>query len=184
MCGPGGAGKGTLVNRVVAGDPGLWLSRSWTTRPRRPGEPEDAYTFVDRGAFDRRVEAGGFLEWAEVAGERYGTPTPEWPPDKDVVLEIDVQGVRSVRRLCPAVVVVLVVAPDQAARASRLRARGDGEEQVRRRLSLGEWEEAEGRQLADHVVVNDDLERATAELAGIIQSHRAATPRGSPPGER
>lgn len=184
MCGPGGAGKGTLVNRVVTADPGLWLSRSWTTRPRRPGEPEDAYTFVDRGSFDRRVQAGGFLEWAEVEGELYGTPTPEWPPGKDVLLEIDVQGVRSMRRLCPDVVVVLVVPPSPAVQASRLRARGDSEEQVARRLSLGESEEAEGRALADHVVVNDDLERATAQLAGIIQSHRAAGRGGSSPGER
>lgn len=184
MCGPGGAGKGTLVNRVVAADPGLWLSRSWTTRPRRPGEPEDAYTFVERDRFDRHVEAGGFLEWAEVEGERYGTPTPEVPPGKDVVLEIDVQGVRSMRRLCSGVVVVLVVPPSRDVQASRLRARGDSEEQVSRRLALGESEEAEGRDLADHVVVNDDLERATAELAGIIQSHRAGGPCGSPPGER
>jgi guanylate kinase len=176
-------GKGTLVSRLVAADPDLWLSRSWTTRARRPGEPEDAYTFVDRASFDRHVEEGGFLEWAQVLGELYGTPAPEPPPGNDVVLEIDVQGARSVLARCPSALVVLVLPPSRAAQATRLRARGDSAEQVARRLSLGEKEEAEGRTMADHVVVNDDLERATAELAGIIQSHRAAALRGSPPKE-
>jgi guanylate kinase len=184
VCGPGGVGKGTLVSRLVAADPDLWLSRSWTTRPRRPGEPEDAYRFVDRATFDRRVEEGGFLEWAQVLDELYGTPTPEPSPGTDVVLEIDVQGARSVRRRCPSAVVVLVVPPSREVQAARLRARGDSEEQVARRLTLGETEEVEGRALADHVVVNDDLERATADLAGIIHSHRTAAHRGSPPGEQ
>jgi guanylate kinase len=160
----------------VADDPRLWLSRSWTTRPRRPGEPEDAYTFVDRAAFERRAGEGGFLEWAQVLDHLYGTPLPEAPPGKDVVLEIDVQGARQVRRLDPGAVVVLVVPPSREEQAKRLRARGDGEEQMARRLSLGEREEAEGRRLADHVVVNDDLERAAAELAGIIEAHRRQVP--------
>jgi guanylate kinase len=177
-------GKGTLVSRLVAADPDLWLSRSWTTRSRRPGEPEGAYTFVDRASFDRRVEEGGFLEWAQVLGELYGTPAPEAPPGKDVVLEIDVQGARSVLSRCPSALVVLVLPPSREAQAKRLRARGDSEEQVASRLSLGELEEAEGRALAAHVVVNDDLERATAELAGIIQSHRSAALRGTPPKEK
>lgn len=173
-----------MASRLVERDRDLSLSRSWTTRPPRPGEPEGAYTFVDRDSFERRAAEGGFLEWAEVLGHLYGTPTPEPSSQKDLVLEIDVQGARQVRRLNAGAVVVLVVPPSREEQAHRLRARGDGEGQVARRLALGALEEAEGRQLADHVVVNDDVERAVAELAGIIGSHRSGATKGGVPRAR
>ncbi len=167
-------GKGTLVARLVEREPGLWLSRSWTTRARRPGEGDDAYTFVDRATFLDRASRGGFLEWAELTanGELYGTPWPEPPPGSDVVLEIDVQGAAQVLDRHPDAVVVLVVAPSEQEQAQRMRARGDGEQHVAERITLGRKEEAVGRSLAHHVVVNDDLERAAQELAGILQAHR------------
>ncbi len=169
------------MSRLVERRPELWLSRSWTTRPRRPGEPEDAYTFVDRDRFGERVEAGGFLEWAELATNRelYGTPWPDAPPGADVLLEIDVQGAAQVLHRHPDAVVVLVVAPSQQEQAARMRARGDDEEHVAERLALGREEEELGRSLARHVVVNDDLDRAVDELAGILDAHRH-----QPPGHR
>lgn len=153
--------------------PGLWLSRSWTTRPRRPGEATDAYVFVDEATFRDRIEAGGFLEWAGFLGHLYGTPLPEPPPGTDVVLEIDVQGARQVVDRCADAVVVLVVPPDRATQAARLRRRGDEEAHVADRLAVADEEERRARLLARHVVVNDDARRATDELAGIVASYRA-----------
>jgi len=174
LVGPGGAGKGAIARELVRRDPSLWLSRSWTTRPRRPGEPEDAYVFVDRPTFEARVRAGGVLEWAEFLGHCYGTPWPDPPPGSDVLLEIDLQGAKQVRERRPDALVVLIAPPSEQVQAERLRGRGESEETVRRRVEKGRQELAEGALLADAVVVNDVLERAVGEVAGIIGARRAA----------
>jgi guanylate kinase len=160
--------------------PGAWISRSWTTRARRPGESSDAYVFVDRSTFERHVDESGFLEWAELEanGQLYGTPWPDAPPGADVVLEIDVQGAAQVRERHPDAVVVLVVPPSREELAARMRKRGDDEEAIASRLAIAGQEEAQGRRLADHVVVNDDLERAVEELAGILKRSRRSAPPG------
>lgn len=166
-------GKGTIVDRLVAADPLLWLSRSWTTRPRRPGEAESAYTFVDRPTFETAAREGKFLEWAEVVpGQLSGTPIPHPPEGRDILLEINVDGARQVKSLYPDAVIILVVAPAADVLAERMRRRGDTEEQVARRLRLSAEEERIGRQMATHVVVNDDLDKAVAEVAGILSAHR------------
>jgi len=172
VSGPGGVGKDTIVGRLLERDPRLWPSRSWTTRPQRVGEPEGAYTFVDRATFEREVAAGGFLEWAEYLGNLYGTPVPDPPPGRDIVLVIEVQGARQVLERVPGAVMVLVVPPSRPDQRARLEGRGDSPGQVARRVAKAEEEETEGRRLAHHVVVNDDLERAVAEVAGILASHR------------
>jgi guanylate kinase len=150
------------------------LSRSWTTRPRRPGEDAGAYTFVDREAFLARVADGGFVEHTTFpgTGHLYGTPTLEVPAGHDAVLEIDVDGARQVKARYPDALVVLVVAPSPASQEARLRARGDDEDHIQRRLEIGAAEEAAGRELADAVVVNDDMDRAAEEVAGILEEHR------------
>lgn len=176
VCGAGGVGKGTLVAELVRRVPNLWLSRSWTTRARREGEPPDAYVFVDRAAFEGRVEAGGFYEWAEFLGNLYGTPLPEPPAGDDVVLEIDIQGARQVAERDPEAVIVLLVPPSREEQARRLRGRGDDPAAAERRLTIAAEEEAEGRRLAHHVVVNDDLDRAVDEVAAIVAAARAGAP--------
>jgi len=174
VSGPGGVGKGTVVNRLVELDPNLWLSRSWTTRPRRPGEPDDAYTFVDRETFLARVAAGGFVEYTEFPGNGhlYGTPTLEPPPGRDVVLEIEVNGAQQVKARYPEAVVVLVVAPSREAQEARLRARGDDEAHIAQRLAISLEEERIGRAIADAVVVNDEVDRAARAVAGILEGYR------------
>ena len=151
---------------MVASDPRLWLSRSWTTRARRPGETDDDYVFVDRPTFEARVAEKGFFEWAEFLGNLYGTPIPDPPPGSDVLLEIDLQGARQVRDKQKDAVLILLTLPSVAVQTARLRARGDDEAHVQRRL-------AQGRLIADAEVVNDDLVQATAEVAGIVDRYRS-----------
>ena len=166
----------------MTGDPRLWLSRSWTTRPQRPGEADDAYVFVDRPTFEARVAAHGFFEWAEFLGNLYGTPVTEPVPGRDALLEIDLQGARQVKRLRPDATLVLLLPPSPEAQAERLRARGDDEEHVARRLAEGAAEEREGRTIADAVVVNDTVGQATADVASILALHRSG--RRQAPGGR
>jgi guanylate kinase len=161
----------------------LWLSRSWTTRPRRPSETPDAYTFVDRDAFQARIDAGGFLEWAEFLGHLYGTPLPDAPPDQDVVLEIDLQGARQVKERHPDALVVLLVPPSPEVQRERLRHRGDDAAEVDRRIAKGAEEMRLGMELTPFVVVNDDVDRAVSEVAGILDLHRKR-PSDPPAGPR
>ncbi|MFI5035192.1 MAG: guanylate kinase [Acidimicrobiales bacterium] len=172
LIGPGGVGKGTLVRRLVASDPHLWLSRSWTTRPPRPTEDGSEYVFVDRATFERAAAQGRFLEWAEFHGQLYGTPQPDGPDGADVLLEIDVQGAEQVRRQHGDAAVFLILAPSTSDLEERLRTRGDAEEHVRARLASTPGEIARGRALADHEVLNDDPERATREILSILEGLR------------
>jgi len=171
-----------VASRLVERDPKLWLSRSWTTRARRPGEAADAYRFVDRVEFEKHIAGDGFLEWAEFLGNLYGTPHPVPPPGQDVLLEIDLQGAAQVRARDPHALIVLLLPPSPEVQATRMRARGDDEAEIRRRLEKGAREEQEGRRLTPHVVVNDDVDRAVGEVAGIVEAQRTAAP--APPGAR
>ncbi|HEX6392202.1 MAG TPA: guanylate kinase [Acidimicrobiales bacterium] len=177
VSGPGGVGKGTVVTRLLELRPDLWLSRSWTTRPRRPTEPEDAYVFVDRPTFENRIREDGFLEWTEFAGTQalYGTPlidpTAVEPGGPDVLLEIELDGAQQVKRRYPEAVLIFIVAPSTEDQEKRLRHRGDDDEMVSRRLAVGAKELEIGERIADHVVVNDDVERAANEVAGILAGY-------------
>ncbi|MGC2169588.1 MAG: guanylate kinase [Acidimicrobiales bacterium] len=170
--GPGGVGKGTLARRVVDADEHLWLSRSWTTRAPRPSESGDEYHFVDHATFEKALDAGGFLEWAEFHGNLYGTPRPEAPEGSDVLLEIEVQGAEQVLAVNPDAVVFLILPPSMDLLEERLRARGDDDEHVADRLASAPAELKRGRELATYVVVNDDVERASGEILSILEGLR------------
>ena len=172
VSGPGGVGKGTIVDELTARDDRLWLSRSWTTRPRRAGEPADAYRFVDRAAFDAAVNAGRFLEWVEFLDYRQGTPLPDPPPGADVILEIDVQGGAQVRARYPETALIFVEAPSAGHQRARLRGRGDSDDRVAARLAKAGEERAMAESLGYETVVNDDLSRAVAAIEKIIAADR------------
>ncbi len=130
--------------------------------------------YVDAETFMRRVAEDGFLEWAEFLGHLYGTPTPEPPAGCDVLLEIDVQGARQVIAKRPGSVVILLMPPSLEVQEQRLEARGDPAEQVALRIDKGREEVRLAREMAAHEVVNDDVERATTQVAGIIAAARSA----------
>jgi guanylate kinase len=175
VSGPGGVGKGTIVDALVARDPRLLLSRSWTTRGQRPGEPDDAYVYATREQFEHKIATDGFLEYTEFLGNYYGTPTPDTTLGRDIVLEIEVDGARQVKSLHPDALLIFVLPPSREEQERRLRGRGDPDQKVGERLRKAEEEEPVGKALADHLVVNDDLERTIAEMLDLIDARRSVT---------
>ncbi|RKY65669.1 MAG: guanylate kinase [Candidatus Latescibacterota bacterium] len=172
---PSGAGKSTIVREVLRRKPvpGMELSISATTRPRRPGEEEGRdYYFLSEEEFESRRERGEFVEWAEVHGHLYGTlrRTVEEALEegKVLLLEIDVQGARQIRRAFPESVSVFVAPPSLEVLEKRLRERGrDPEEDIERRLEAAPKELSEAGSY-DYIVVNEDLEEAVRAVEAIL----------------
>ncbi len=173
VSGPGGVGKGTIVERLMERDPKLWLSQSWTTRPRRAGEPAEAYRFVDLATFEAAIDAGGFLEWVEFLDYLQGTPVPDPPEGADVLLEIDVGGGRQVRELVPEAVLVFVDAPSPEHQRARLEQRGDDAATVASRMSKTASERAKALEMGYQIVVNDEVSRAVEAIEDLITADRA-----------
>jgi guanylate kinase len=130
--------------------------------------------FTDHATFERRIEEGGFLEWTSFLGNYYGTPRPDVTSQRDVVLEIEVDGARQVKSVHPEAVLIFVLPPSREEQQRRLRGRGDPEDKVDQRLQKALDEEPVGLAIANHVVVNDDLERTVDEMMEIIRHHRSA----------
>ena len=180
ISGPSGAGKGTVIALVRRLLDHVVGSVSATTRAPRPGEQDGReYFFVERAAFERGVAAGEFLEWVEYSGNMYGTLRSDVQAKlavgDDVILEIELIGARAVRKAMPAAVSVFIAPPSMSELGQRLRGRGtESDEAIARRLHIAETAVAAAGEF-DHVVVNDDAERAAAEVAAIIAERRKGT---------
>jgi len=181
LSGPSGAGKSTLRERVRKRFPDLWYSVSYTTRAPRPGEKDgEDYYFVSPETFAAAVKARGFVEWARVHEHCYGTPREQvmghLENGREVLLEIDVQGARQVKIEMPQACFVFVLPPDVESLKKRLRRRAtEGEPQMKVRLEQAAREMAEAPWY-DYLIVNDELDRATEELAAVIMANRCRAP--------
>jgi guanylate kinase len=175
ITGPSGVGKGTLISRLRERLPELELSISATTREPRDGELDGVdYHFLDREEFARRADANQFLEHAAYSGNRYGTLRCEVErrlrEGRSVLLEIEVQGARQVRAAMPEAVLVFIAPPNAEALRERLEGRAtDDPEAIDERLRTAELE-LDAQQEFKHVIVNDDLDRASAELERIVRA--------------
>lgn len=175
---PSGSGKSTILRRLLALRDNLRFSVSATTRAPRAGEEHGReYFFVTRDEFQAMVAADAFLEHAEFVENLYGTPRDaverQLEQGFDVYLDIDVQGARQVKAKRPETLTVFILPPSMEELERRLTGRGtDDPETIRRRLSQAERECAE-RVHFDYVIVNDEVERAAAELSGIIDGYKA-----------
>ena len=174
ITGPSGVGKGTLVSQLLARHGQIWLSVSATTRAPRAGEVDgESYYFLSREAFEQQVREGGFLEWADFAGNLYGTPRrpveEHLAAGRPVLLVIELEGARQVRRSFPAGFQLFIKPPSFAELERRIRSRGtDSEAAIDKRLERARVElDSEGE--FDAVLVNGDLQQALAELERLMQ---------------
>jgi len=175
---PSGSGKTTVVERLVQTTPGVRMSRSYTSRPARLGEQDGVdYQFVSRERFEAMIAGDQFLEWAEVFGNLYGTSTVDTEralgEGGDLVLVIDVQGARQVRRHGLPVVSVFVLPPSFDVLQQRLRGRSkDSDEQIRRRLDVAR-DEVSAVTEYDYVVVNDEVDACVDRVRAIVLAERS-----------
>lgn len=178
--GPSGSGKDTVLNKLIAKRDDTRISISMTTRKPREGEVDGVhYYFVDRDFFEKKIEADGVLEYAEYAGNLYGTPKdPVYEmikAGKVVILEIEVQGAEKIKQKYPEVVSVFLMPPSLRVLEERLRGRNtDDEETINHRLVIAR-EEIRKASDYDYIVVNDDIDNAVEKFSGIIDAERLKT---------
>jgi len=179
---PSGAGKTSLIRGLLAADPGVALSVSYTTRAPRPGEQHGReYHFVDAATFAAMLERGEFLESAEVHGHRYGTSQKvidaTRASGRDLVLEIDWQGAEQVRRLHPDAIGIFILPPSMAELERRLRARAqDADAVIRRRLQNAAEEMTHAVEF-EYAIINNNFDDALEDLRAIVRAERVATGR-------
>ena len=175
ITGPSGVGKGSLVQKLLERNQEFWFSISATTRSPRKGEIDgEHYYFLKRNKFEDLIKNKGFLEWAEFAGNLYGTPISEIKGKLDngisVVMEIELQGARQVRKSCPEAFQIFISPPSIDELEKRIRGRGtESEEDIRKRLKKA-VEELNAANEFDAVVINDDFDQALLELEKLIKN--------------
>ncbi len=172
ISGPGGVGKGTVVAELLQRDRNLRVSRSWTTRDQRPGEADDAYTFVDEKTFLAAVEDGKFLEWDHHFGNYYGSPVPTSDDTNDLILEIDVNGGKQIHDGAYEALFIFIDTPSVDEQRARMLNRGDSLPKVEERLIGGQRERELAATMPYVRVINDDVERCTSEIAALVSEHR------------
>lgn len=178
--GPSGSGKGTVLERVFKRIDNLYYSVSYTTRAPRPGDVDGKqYFFIDRATFDRMIEKGCFLEWAEVHGNLYGTGKDRvyesLSAGHDVILEIDVQGALQIKEKMPEAITIFLAPPTLEELERRLKRRGtDTGSQIRLRLENAK-KELTFAGCYDNIVVNDDLKKAVSSVVTTIEKYREET---------
>ena len=183
LSGPSGTGKGTICKRLLPGVDAV-LSVSMTTRSPRPGEEEGvSYFFVDRERFSEQIRGNGFLEYAEVYGEYYGTPRgpveTHLRAGRDVILEIDMQGAMQVKAAFPRGIFIFIMPPSMAELRRRIESRGsESPEQIQERLRKADAEIGYLWKY-DYVVVNDDLDRAVGDVSAILRAERLRVSRAA-----
>ena len=185
MSAPSGAGKGTLAERLMERDPNVRFGVSHTSRPPREGEQEGVhYHFVSSDEFKGMEDSREFVEWAEVHGNRYGTSRQMLESllseGVDVLLDIDVQGARQIRKVFPEAVFLFVMPPSMQELASRLRKRGTEDEDALKKRLHNARGELESYLEYDYVILNDSLEQAVEELVTVVRAARLTAGRMDP----
>jgi guanylate kinase len=175
---PSGGGKGTLIDRVLKTVPNLSYSVSFTTRAPRPAEEDGReYFFIDRATFEQMIERGEFLEWADVYGHLYGTNCQQVERQRaagdDIILEIDVQGAESIREKIPDAVSIFILPPSFELLRGRLLARGTDSAEALEKRMRGAPSEVEQYRHFHYVILNDEINRASQQLAAVIYAERA-----------
>lgn len=177
VSGPSGSGKGTLCKMLQRAMPDLVLSISVTTRPPRSGEVNGVdYFFVSTEEFKKMLQDGELIEWAEVYENCYGTPRSflesNLKAGKDVLLELDIQGAQNIKKIYPQAILIFIKPPSLEELGERIIKRGtDSEETIRKRMSFAQ-KEIQASENYDYVIVNDEQERALAEIVEIIQKEK------------
>lgn len=184
LSGFSGAGKGTLMKELMKTYDNYALSISMTTRNPRPGEVDGReYFFSTRETFEEKIAQNGLIEYAEYCGNYYGTPRDyvekQLAKGKDVILEIEIQGMRKVKQMFPEMLPLFVTPPSAAELERRLRGRGTETEEVIKSRLLRAAGEADGVEDYEYIVINDDLQTCVSQIHGIVQAAKSATARNT-----
>jgi guanylate kinase len=174
---PSGSGKSTLVRRLLASDPKIRFSVSYTTRaPRGTERNGESYVYITREEFEKHIAGGDFLEYADVFGNYYGTHRKVLDlaraAGQDLILDIDVQGARQLKESIPDAVSIFILAPSRQILEQRLKTRSEDEEPVIQRRLKKAADEIRNFEMYDYVLVNDDLDRSTQTLGAIVKAER------------